>query len=433
MTIHRRWIALAFTGAVVVAGLFGLSSHSNRTASARNAVALRPAANVTLKNENEIRDLDIVFYRGRAASDPQSATDRSTLAALYLQRARTTGSYSDYALAESAAKESIGLRVEHNAQTYGLLVSALLARHAFSDALVAARAAHDFDPESPSQLAMLGEIELELGDYASAQEHFQSVKYDGQNLSVGARIARWKELTGHSEAARQVLIALIKRIGDRDDLPREQRAWFHYRLGELESRLGHYAAADSAFTRGLAIFPDDYRILGAVAHLHALRGQWRSAIEYGDRAIAIQLDPTVLGVVSDAYRALGDTIAAQQYAQAMKVSALKQPGAIHRAWGLFVLDHGTPAERKQVLARAHADIKSRRDVYGEDLLAWALFRDGRVTDARDAMLRALSQHTEDPQLFEHASAIAAAIGDSANASAHRLRAQSMRAQSMHAN
>lgn len=426
MTIHRRWIALACTGAVVVAGLIGLSSHSNSAAASRNAVALRPAANVVFKGENEVRDLDIQFYRGRAESDPQSATDRSTLASLYLQRARATGSYSDYALAERAARQSIALRTEHNAQTYGLLVSALLARHAFSEALLVARDAHNFDPESPSQLAMLGEIELELGDYTAAQEHFQLVKYDGQNLSVGARIARWKELTGHSEAARQVLIALITRIGDRDDLPREQRAWFHYRLGELESRLGHYDAADSTFARGLSIFPDDFRILGALAHLSALRGQWRLAIEYGDRAIAIQLDPAVLGVVSDAYRALGDTSAAQQYAQAMKVSALKQPGAIHRAWGLFVLDHGTLRERRQVLARARADIMTRHDVYGEDLLAWALFRDGRLSDAHDAMRRAVAQQTEDPLLFEHASTIESAVGDTANAEAHRSRARAMR-------
>ena len=426
MTIHRRWIALAGIGAVAVVGLFALSSHSGRTVASRSGVELQPAANVIFEDENKIRDLDIVFYRERANSDPESATDRSTLASLYLQRARALGRFSDYALAETAARESIGLRTEHNAQTFGLLVSALLARHAFPEALLVAREAHNYDPDSPAQLAMLGEIELEIGDYDSAAVHFQLVKYDGQNFSVGARIARWKELTGHGEAARQLLLALIKRIGDRDDLPREQRAWFHYRLGELDARLGQFAAADSAYQRGLAIFPDDYRILGGLAHLSALRGQWRSAIEYGDRAIAIQLDPTVLGIVSDAYRQLGDSTAAMQYAQAMKVSALKQPGAIHRTWGLFVLDHGNTRERKHVLARAHADIKTRHDVYGEDLLAWALFRDGRLTDAREAMVRALAQQTEDPLIFEHASAIAEANGDTVSARAHRAKARTMR-------
>ena len=428
MTIHRRWIALASAGAVAVVALYVSSArrHHEIADPGPTAIALQSASNVTFKDENEIRDLDIVFYRERAESAPQSATDRSTLASLYLQRARAKGNFSDFALAEAAARQSIGLRTAHNAHTYGLLVSALLARHAFSEALHIAREAHDYDPESPSQLAMLGEVELEVGDYAAAQAHFQLVKYDGQSLSVGARIARWKELTGHSEAARQVSLALIRRIGDRDDLPREQRAWFHFRLGELEARLGHFAAADSAYHRGLAIFPDDYRILAGLAHLSASRGEWRSAIEYGDRAIAIQLDPTVLGVVSDAYRMLGDSAATAQYAQAMKVSALKQPGAIHRAWGLFVLDHGTRSERKLVLARARADIKIRYDVYGQDLLAWALFRDGSLSDARSAMTRALAQNTEDPLLFEHASAIAAATANTTDADRYAARARSLR-------
>ncbi len=418
MLIHRRHVAFAVLVTVAGAALYA-SSHRQRIAAvltqpplnaAQKMVVLRPASNVASRDENAIRDLDIVFYHGRVESDPQSATDRSTLAALYLERARATGGFSDYALAEAAARRSLALRTEHNAQTYSLLVSALLARHAFPEALRIARAAHAFDPESPSQLAMLGEIELELGAYDSAETHFQSVKYDGQSLSVGARIARWKELTGHSDAARQVLLACIRRLGGREDLPREQRAWFHYRLAELDLRTGRFAAADSAFQRGLAIFPDDYRILGGLAQLSLLRGEWRNAIEYGDRATAVQLDPTVLGIVSDAYRQLGDSAAASQYAQAMTTSALQQPGSIHRAWGLFALDHGSAADRQDVLTRARADLRTRRDVYGFDLLAWALFKQGRTAQAREPMLRALSQHTEDPQLFEHASAIEAATG-----------------------
>ena len=89
----------------------------------------------------------------------------------------------------------------------------------------------------------------------------------------------------------------------------------------------------------------------------------------------------------------------------MSVSALKQPGAIHRAWGLFLLDHGTAKDRADVLERARRELRDRKDVYGHDLMAWALYRNGRIQEAREQMKLALSQKTQDVTLSEHARTI----------------------------
>ena len=47
-------------------------------------------------------------------------------------------------------------------------------------------------------------------------------------------------------------------------LPREQVAWFWMRAGDIECRMGHLDAADSAYRNGLATHPDDYRVLSAL-------------------------------------------------------------------------------------------------------------------------------------------------------------------------
>ena len=205
--------------------------------------------------------------------------------------------------------------------------------------------------------------------------------------------------------ARQFLERAMLAVDRRDDLPREQVAWFHYRLGELELRVGNVAAADSAFRSGLAQHSDDVRVLGGLARVALARRAWQQAIDYGERATAIQLDPATLGTVSRAYAELGDTAQAASYARAMSVSALKQPGVIHRAWGLFLLDHGTAQDRADVLKRARKELRIRKDVYGHDLMAWALYRNGQLREARKEMTLALAQHTEDVMLAEHARAI----------------------------
>jgi uncharacterized protein HemY len=122
------------------------------------------------------------------------------------------------------------------------------------------------------------------------------------------------------------------------------------------------------------------------------------------------LDPATLGTISEAYGAMGDSAQATAFAEAMATAALQQPGPIHRAWGLFLLDHGTARDARMVLARAREELRERRDVYGLDLLAWALHRTGDHTAAAAAMRQALTQQTEDPQLLVHAAAIEREIG-----------------------
>jgi tetratricopeptide (TPR) repeat protein len=364
----------------------------------------------TMLSEGEIRDRDIAFFERRAEEDTISAADRSQLATLYMDRARATGGFADYGRAEQLARRSLALRTEHNSQTFGLLASALLARHDFAQARVVAQTADSLDPDVPGHVALLGEIELEIGDYAAANAHFASIHFDADQFTIAARVARWRELTGHADAARRLLRGAVAKVAHRDDLPREQVAWFNYRLGELELRTGHLDSAAAAYRRGLAIFPEDYRILGGLARLAAARSEWKQAIEFGNEAIAIQLDPATLGTISDAYAALGDTAQASQYARAMATSALKQPGPIHRAWGLFLLDHGAKSDVDRVLAKTRVEMRTRHDVYGYDLLAWALHKQGHDADARAAMQHALAEHTEDAQLFYHAGMIERALG-----------------------
>src|SRR2546425_5841087 len=122
----------------------------------------------------------------------------------------------------------------------------------------------------------------------------------------------------------------------------EQLAWFYLRVGDLALRHDRLAEAEYAFRTGLSVFPSDYRLLAAQARLAAARGRWRDAIAYGDQAIATVPDPATFGVVSDAYAALGDSAHAAEYARAMEVAVLGQPGQWHRAGGLFLLDHGRP-------------------------------------------------------------------------------------------
>ena len=412
-----RRIAIAVRG-LAMAGV--VAAGACRHAAVANTVKQVAAPALS---EAEIRDRDIEFYRSRSAADPSGAADLARLASLYLQRSRETGDQRDAARAEDAARRSLHNRRSHNDQAAQVLTSSLLAQHRFDEALAVARDLRNQNPGSPSLSAAVAEIEMEVGQYDSARVAFDSLSSARDDLSVVPRLARWAEIEGRPDEARRLMRHALALAQHAAWLPREQVAWFWMRSGDIEFRAGRYGAADSAYARGLAIHPEDYRVLAALSRLAAAQRRWTRAIEYGSRAIASNLDPATLGTLSDAYAALGDTARASEIARALDVSVRLQPGAYHRAWSLFLLDHGR--QLRTVHAKIVAELRSRHDVYAYDLYAWSLHKQGRDAGALRAIRRALAQGTQDAQLLYHASVIEQAAGRTADASEHLARARTL--------
>ena len=399
MSTRSRTVAVA--GAVVLAlGCGGRSTPVPATATQHAAAPL--------KTESEIRELDIQYFTDRAKRDPTGALDLAHLSALYLARGRETGDPRDAILAEQAARKSMANRKERNGAAAQVLETSLLAQHRFDEALPLAIAARDAEPENPALRAALGDIQMEMGQYDSARVSFANLHVALGAPSVAPRLARWAEIEGQPDKARRLLHAALVTVQKLPEVPAEQRAWYWLRIGDVELRSGHPRAADSAYTTGLALHPDDYRLLSALSHSALLQREWPRSIAFGERAIAVTLDPATLGTLSDAYAGAGDSAKSAEYARVLDVSVLKQPGAYHRAWSLFLLDHGQ--HLATVSRKIREELKTRKDIYAYDLFAWSLHKAGRDAEAQKAMMVALKEGTRDAQLFYHAGMIEHALG-----------------------
>ena len=368
----------------------------------------RGTADIAAPRELKQHELEISAWGRALAVDPASAISLGMLAALHLQRARETGNDSDYLRSEEYARRSLALRLNRNARTYVTLASTLMAEHRFVEAESVARSAVAYDPGVPQYLALLAEVRLELGDYQEARESFDSLSRFRSTLSIAPRLARWAELNGHTSDAFRILRNSIAVADTRLDIPTEQIAWFHFRLGDLELRNGRFNRARSEFERGLEVEPGDYRILGGMAKLSLLEGDPDRAIAYGERAIAVKLDPATLGTLGDAFVAKGDTAAADENFRTMEIAVRGQPGAYHRAWSLFLLDHDRRVN--EVYRKAVAELSTRKDIYGYDILGWSLYKLGRHEEAAANLRAALQLGTRDPLLYYHAGMIESALG-----------------------
>lgn len=356
-------------------------------------------------DERVIRKRDIAFYAARAARDPQGAADLAQLAGLLLQRARETGDPRDFRLAEETARRSLARRVGRNGKAYLTLASSLLAQHRFVEARLAAESLVTRWPAPEAYRALLGEIQLELGDYESAGATFAGLAGARKQLAVAPRLARWAELTGRVEEARRLLEDARAEAFRRRDLPREQVAWFQLRMGDLELRHGRLGEAEHALQTGLSVVPGDPRLLAALARLEATRGRWRAVIRYGVRA-GPGADIATLALVGDAHAALGDSAAAEAWYSRAERLAAERPEPFNRQLSQFRLDHRRHvAETRALLER---EVRMRPDVYGWDLLSWARYLDGDVLGAAEAITRAQRLGTSDAVLRRHAALIARA-------------------------
>lgn len=367
-------------------------------------------------SEAEVLEMDIGFYRSRVARDSLSARDFAELSRLHLQRARAGGGDGDLRRAETYARRSLRLRAGRNQEAFQVLASSLMGQHRFVEARSVAERLVALDSAYRPARAMLGEIQLELGAYDEARRTFGMLFTLRGDLTVAPRYARWEELRGRPAEARRLLGAARDEASRRHGMPAAHLAWFHWRLGDLALRQGRVREAEQELEAGLAVMPDDHRLLDALARAAAARGRWSEAIEYAERAIARTLDPATLGVLYQLYTATGDSAKAEEYYRAMSVTVLGQPNTFHRLWGHYLLDRGR--EVPEVLQRAEREIAVRRDVYGWDLLAWALYKSGRPSEAREKMRHALALGTRDATLHYHAGMIEAALGRRADARRH---------------
>jgi tetratricopeptide (TPR) repeat protein len=397
---QRRWYGLV--AAVALTGMVGVIRAGGSEAGM--------SGHTPPPSASHVRDLDIAFYQARVARDPRSARDFTQLAGLYLQRAREMAQNADLVRAEQTARHALALRASRNEQAFGVLASSLLAQHRFAEALRVGQHLLAADSTSVAARGLVAETQLELGHYDDAARLFGMLASYRRDLGVAPRLARWEEVRGRPDEARRLMREARDAAMHRHGMPREQVAWFQLRLGDLALRAGHLDEAERELAAGLRLLPADARLLAALARVAAARHDWRRAAEDGESAIAQALDPATLGLLADSYTQLGDTAKAREYDRAMALAVMAQPGAYHRAWSLYLLDHGR--EVPHVLQKVREELATRGDVYGYDLLAWALHQSGRDADALAPMRRALSLGTRDAMLYYHAGVIELAAGDS---------------------
>jgi tetratricopeptide (TPR) repeat protein len=405
---RKRILIGGLTGALAAVGvLFGGIFSGSDTQQPR-AAALAPTV-IAGRDANEaLKMLLEGFSTGDTAAfvnDLEEAlganeNDVNTLTVLglaYQQRQRETGDPTFLSLSEKALNRAVELRPDQPLATTGLATLAV-ARHQWSDAVELAQVALAQNPEDATALGALGDALLSLGRYHEAFQAFDDMAVRSPSVASFSRVAYGRELLGRPDDAVEALAFVFEL---RLTVP-EHEAWTRVQLGNLFFSVGQLAKAEKAYERALARLPGYVYADAGLARVEAARGDFDAAIGRLERVV--ELLPTAQNAIllGDVLSAAGwDEKAREAYALVEAIDQLLSANGVRTELqtALFDLDHDRDVEA--ALERAFVARAEAPGINADDVVAWALFKNGRCGEARGYSESALRLGTQDALMLFH--------------------------------
>ena len=191
----------------------------------------------------------------------------------------------------------------------------------------------------------------------------------------------------------------------------EAEAWTRFQLGKLYWSIGRVDETEKQDRAALRAFPGYHYALDALSRVEAAKGNNLAAISLERQAVNRIPLPQYVAQLGDLYRVNGRPQAARrQYALIGVIERLLIANGVKTDLeaALFDIDHGIRLPHALALARtARAE---RPSIDGDDVLAWALARNGRCGEALPYSQQALRLGTRDALKLFHRGMIERCLG-----------------------
>ena len=333
----------------------------------------------------------------------------------WLRVARTYARPELFSAAQDCAERALAVDAKA-APAMRLQALVMMNAHRFSEARAQARALLDRDPADVLSWATLSDAELELGNVEGATEAAQQMLDRKPCLASYGRAAHLAWLKGDRAGSKRLYRAAIQ-AGQQLRDP-EPRVWMLVQAAWVFWHEGDYAGARAGFGLALEQLPDYVPALeglgrtqlSAAAQRPGKEGaaEYREAIGVLLRALAQHPLAETAWWLGDAYAAVGDSPrASAAYARVEALAERADP----RTLSLF---YATQARKHRAALRlAKRAFRERQDHYAKDALAFALYRNGELEQAKSLARELLAANVPDARLLYHAGLILHDAGDAA--------------------
>ncbi len=353
----------------------------------------------------------------KTQNSPKLVRNWVELGELLAQLQRETGNSAYFDHAASIYQEAMRLDPQNVAAMTGM-AWVTGGGHRFDQSIQWANRALATQADYPDAFGIMGDAALELGDYDSAYAHYQKMMDLRPDLSSWARGAHLLWLTGKAPQA----ISLMEKAIRSGAPYAENTAWCRARLANMHFTQGALLPAQMAIQSPLDAGTKNVHILLIAAKIAAARQEHESAAAFYHKVL--ESYPNL-----EAFAGLGDLMAVQNkhedaenfylQVEALHDANLQAGTHDHGFMARFYADRDRKLPEALRMAEEH---KLTLNVLEADTLAWVYYKNNLLSQAIDAIKRALAQNTPDPEIHYHAGMIARAHGDLKSANFHFAKA-----------
>ncbi len=365
-------------------------------------------------------EMEIAALEESIRQNPPNASTATRLGQAYLQKARATIDPMYLNRAESLFKRALELDSRDFQAIVGL-GSISLSRHEFRDAITWGERGLSINPWSSELYGILGDANVELGDYSRAVQLFQKMVDRKPQLSSYSRVSYLRELHGDLPGAIDAMRMAVSAGGPQ----RENTAWARVHLGNLLINSRDYGSAQREYEAALTDFPNYSHAFAGLGNLRIAQGRERDALELYKRVVQTMRLPAYRIVLADLYEALGQhELANREYALIQEIERFNRANGkdTEPELILFAADHADQTEIGEVLASARRQFERQPNVKMADALAWCLYKAHQSGSAKTAVQQAIALGTADPLMLYHAGMIHLSLGEREKARAYLTRA-----------
>jgi tetratricopeptide (TPR) repeat protein len=341
-----------------------------------------------------------------------------TLGRAWVRKARESNDPGFYLNAEACASVVLA-RNPDNSLALNLRGLVLLNQHKFADARDLAARVLAKRADDAMAWGTLSDALLEMGRYEEAADAAQKMIDLKPNLPSYSRAAHLQWLHGDLRNARETVRLAIDSGRDTKRDP-EPGAWAIVQAAMMFWHAGDYEGAEAGFDKALERFPEYAPANVGKGRVAMARGDHRRAAELFGRAYAVSPLVETAWLLGDARSAAGDATGAKDaYAKVERDGMKTDP----RTLSLFLSAKNERSDEALRLAREEYAV--RKDIVTEDAVAWALYRSGKIAEAKESIVRARRLGTPDARLLFHEGAIRLASGEAKRGRELLARARAM--------
>ncbi len=337
---------------------------------------------------------------------PESPTAYNQLAVLYMRRARQTGDFSYTTKAETAIDKALAAAPADPAARK-LKASMHLSFHRFKEASeVATQLLKEF-PDDSFLFGVLTDAYMELGEYERAVESAQKMVDLRPGTASYARVAQLRSLYGDHTGA---LESMTQAARSADPKETETQSWCLVQLGDEHWKYGEFTKAEKIYDEALSVYPGYFLALASKGRLLAAKNDLDGAEKF--LTDAQNRLPAVDAIINlgHVYTLRGDAEKAKQQYELVEVVEEKLGAAgDQKKLALFWADRDV--KLAEALAIAEKEYAMRKDIYTTDVLAWCLFKNGKVVEAKKKIDEAMRLKSNDARIKYHAGMIEKASGN----------------------